>query len=1130
MKRGLFVKYVVLFVGLVTAVLVINAALDLYFVYQENRRASIEVQREKAEAAAQRIESFVRGIEHQMGWVTQAQWLPVDQMHVDYVRLLRQEPAITELVQLDRQGREQLKASRLTMNLIGSGTDFSKEPAFVEAMAHGVWFGPVYFRSESEPYTTISKAAHGGRGGVTVAEVNLKLIWDVVSQIKVGKDGHAFVVDRQGRLVAHPDISLVLRGTDMNGLTQVAAALATRGDQASPVEATNLAGVSVLSAHATIAALNWLVFVEVPTLEAQQPVINAGLRSLALLVLGLLIATAAAALLARRMVVPIRTMQAGAERIGSGDLGHRLAIKTGDELEALANQFNRSAEALEESYATLEQRVVDRTRELTESLEQQTATAEILRVISSSPTDVQPVFDAIASSAVRLCAGLHCALFRYDGTLQHLAAHHGVEPATVAALQKRYPRPPVAETVTGCALRKNEVVHIADVVDDPRFPESQRITATAGYRAALAVPMRREGEPIGVIFVVRREPAAFSDKQVRLLQTFADQAVIAIENVRLFTELREALDQQTAAADILQVINSSPGDVVPVFEAILEKAMSLCQADSGLFNTFDGERFHTAATRALPTALVEYRRTTPFDQGPRTAPGRLVAGEPHIHIVDVREDEAYKAGNAVRRALADLGGARTLLNVPLRKDGSLVGVIVVYRREVRPFTDKQITLLQGFAAQAVIAMENARLIDEQREALEQQTATADVLKVISRSAFDLQTVLETLLRSAARLCDADHGLIARRRDDKFYCAVSYGYPPAFVDHLQGIPVEASRDGGTGRALFEGKVTHIPDVLADPEYGWAEAQRLGGYRTMLGVPMLREGVPVGVLGLTRSEVRPFSDKQIELVTTFADQAAIAIENVRLFTEIQEKSRQLEIASQHKSQFLANMSHELRTPLNAIIGYTEMMADGLYGEVPEKAQGVLERVQSNSRHLLGLINDVLDLTKIEAGQLMLTIEEYSVADMVSAVLSATESLARTKNLTLGSTVAPRLPTGTGDARRLTQVLLNLVGNAIKFTDRGGVEIDAVQLDDCFQISVADSGPGIAPADQARIFDEFQQVDNTSTRQKGGTGLGLSISRHIVEMHGGRIIVESEVGKGSTFKISIPVHAQSLEDAAQ
>ena len=326
----------------------------------------------------------------------------------------------------------------------------------------------------------------------------------------------------------------------------------------------------------------------------------------------------------------------------------------------------------------------------------------------------------------------------------------------------------------------------------------------------------------------------------------------------------------------------------------------------------------------------------------------------------------------------------------------------------------------------------------------------------------------------------------------------------------------------GRALLEGKAIQIADVLADPEYTLTEAQNLGGYRTMLGVPMLREGVPIGVLTLTRSQVRPFTDKQIELVTTFADQAVIAIENVRLFDEIQDKSRQLEVASQHKSQFLANMSHELRTPLNAILGYTELMADGIYGELPEKTMGVLKRLESNGRHLLGLINDVLDLSKIEAGQLVLDLSDYSLEDIAQTVRSTLEPLAADKKLAFKVEVAPKMPAGYGDGRRLTQVLINLVGNAIKFTDAGEVVIKATATDGSFHLSVRDTGPGISAVDQAKLFQEFQQADNAITRKKGGTGLGLAISKRIVEMHGGKIWVESQVGQGSTFSFTVPVRA--------
>jgi signal transduction histidine kinase len=781
MKRGLFFKYVTLFVGLVAAVLVINSALDLYFVYRDNRRASIMVQREKAEAAAQKIESFVREIEHQIGWVAYPQWaaLPVDQRRFEYVRLLRQVPAITELTQLDRDGHEQLKVSRLSMDVVGSNIDRSVEPTFTEAIANKMYFGPVYYRKESEPYLSMA-VAHGGRGGVTVAEINLKLILDVITQIKIGHDGYAYVVDGQGRLIAHPDISLVLRGTDMMRLGQVAHAMTPNMPDRNVGGSKDLGGHGVMSAHAEIPALHWIVFVELPTREVLQPVITYGLRDLGLLALGLLIAGLSAALLARRMVVPIRAMQAGAEQIGGGDLGYRLSIKTGDELEALADQFNRTAGALQESYETLEQRVEDRTAELRESLEQQTATAEVLKVISESPTDVQPVLDAVAAAAQRFCG--------------------------------------------------------------------------------------------------------------------ADNATIVLED------------------------------------------------------------------------------------GP----------------------EIVAAAHA----------------------GSL---------------------------QAILG---------------------------KRLVFDRTTA-------------------------------------------------------AGRAILDRQTIHWPDVQAmDPaEAGVAQAfSREMGHRAVLAAPMLREGGASGAIMLRKLTPTDFTPRQIELAETFAAQAVIAIENVRLFTEIQEKSRQLEVASQHKSQFLANMSHELRTPLNAILGYTEMMVDGLYGDMPEKAQTVLDRVQANGRHLLGLINDVLDLSKIEAGQLVLTVEPYSVLDMVTTVLSATESLARTKGIALGSAVPPGLPTGTGDARRLTQVLLNLVGNAIKFTDQGSVEVRAAQASDTFELSIVDTGFGIAPEDQKKIFDEFQQVDNSSTRKKGGTGLGLSISRKIVELHGGAITVESALGKGSTFKVTVPVHVVAAKEAAQ
>jgi signal transduction histidine kinase len=481
---------------------------------------------------------------------------------------------------------------------------------------------------------------------------------------------------------------------------------------------------------------------------------------------------------------------------------------------------------------------------------------------------------------------------------------------------------------------------------------------------------------------------------------------------------------------------------------------------------------------------------------------------------------ADATAEAVVGPVATIGGARSVVSVPMLKDDELIGVVGVYRQEVRPFTDKQIELVKNFAAQAVIAIENTRLLNELRQSLQQQTATADVLKIISRSTFDLKTVLDTLVESAARLCEADMTAIARQKDMYYHIIASHGFPAGFQDYIETVPLEQGPGTLAGRVLLGRKPVHIVDVLADPEYKWHEAQKRAGFRSMLGVPLLREGVPIGLLNMSRATVRPFTDKQIELATTFADQAVIAIENVRLFDEIQDKSRQLEVASQHKSQFLANMSHELRTPLNAILGYTELMADGAYGELSEKMVGILQRLEANGKHLLGLINDVLDLSKIEAGQLELELSDYCVRDIAQTVRSTLEPLAADKKLAFKLELAPDLPPGHGDGRRLTQVLINLVGNAIKFTDAGEVAIKAEAANGSFHISVRDTGPGISAADQAKLFQEFQQADNAITRKKGGTGLGLAISKRIIEMHGGKIWVESQPGEGSTFAFTLPV----------
>ena len=554
-RRGrLFRKYVVFFVALVSGALVVSGGLEIYFSYQENKVALAQLQREKALAAADRIEQYVKEIERQIGWTTHPQVVTgkaaLEQRRVDYFRLLRQVPAVTEVSLLDASGREQLRVSRLAMDMAGSQADFSKDPRFLEARAGGTYFSPVYFRKESEPYMTVAVAG-GKDAGITVAEVNLKFIWDVVSQIKIGKAGHAFVVDSNGQLIAHPDISLVLKKSDVSLLEHVRAARAATGraDGQGVVIARDLQGRQVLTAYAPISPLRWLVFVEQPLVEAFEGIRSSILRAAVLILLGVVLSVFASTILARRMVKPIRALHQGAARIGAGELGYRIEVRTGDELETLADQFNRSAAQLEESYANLEQKVDARTRELSEALEQQTATGEILRVTSSSPTDTQPVFDSIAASAARLCGGQFCGVYRVVGDQLVLVAHHVAAPEGVDA-EGHPSRPALAEAplVVAAVVRERHAISIGDIEAQADVPAATLAAGRAlGYRSLLAVPMLRGTEAIGAIAVASRAPRPFTDKQGSLLRTFADQAVIAIENVRLFQELRARTDELEVA-------------------------------------------------------------------------------------------------------------------------------------------------------------------------------------------------------------------------------------------------------------------------------------------------------------------------------------------------------------------------------------------------------------------------------------------------------------------------------------------------------------------------------------------------------------------------------------------------------
>ena len=724
-----------------------------------------------------------------------------------------------------------------------------------------------------------------------------------------------------------------------------------------------------------------------------------------------------------------------------------------------------------------------------------------------------------------LCGAAHGSMHRVEGDVIPVMATYG-QSQELQEFLKENPTRIGTKSVAGRVVLQRQAVHIPDLRADPEYDYAAKFFEP---RSVLGVPLLREGLPIGVIIIFRTEVDPFTEKQIDLVTTFADQAVIAIENVRLLQELQsrnreltEALEQQTATSDVLNVIAHSPIALERVYEAILANTTRLCEANIASLFLYDGEVLSTAASHGTTQEFaehLEHSRPRPS----RETTTRLAALERRtVHVSDLLSDAAF---SPQPRQLYEKENVRTVLSVPMLREDKLIGVITTWRREVRPFSDKQIALVKTFGDQAVIAIENVRLFQEIQErtrelqlSLEEVGALSEVSRAVS-SSLNLQQVLDTVARHAVNLSKSDGcGVFEFNQTRQALDVVaSHNLSTEFLASIRETSIDLSKTS-IGQASETGQPIQVPDMADAQDHPYRDFVLNARFRSVLTVPMTGDHTVRGIVLMRRSPGK-FEERVVNLLTALASQSKVAIENARLFSEIDEKGHQLQIANRHKSEFLASMSHELRTPLNAIIGFSEVLLDSSLKVTEEEQSQFLTDIFSSGKHLLKLINEILDLSKIEAGKMELHIEPALLGDIFDAVQSTMRPLAAKKAIDLHIESDCGLDPFPMDGARIKQVLINLVANAVKFTPEGGqVWVRSQACDGIVRIEVEDTGPGIAAEQHEQIFLEFQQA-GSETGKPEGTGLGLALAKKFVEMHGGKIWLESEVGKGSRFFFTLP-----------